>query len=938
AWQISEADKGGSRRLSVTLGFGAHSETFYSEPLKLPAGEWKHLAVTYDAAGRVCFYSNGSLLNAVYKPGLGAIVPGPRLLHLGDRIGSNYGGFSGFVDEVRICEGALLFQPVSLAIQSSRKVWQRMESAAPVELVCTNLRRQNVSGASLRLTFAGKEQTFQLPELKAGARHSIKFSVDTALKPESYTLVARLESGAATSEERAEFRIVPRPSPQMPVVLWGTGDIPRMKDIGFTHFLGIRAGRPGEIWETRTDNQKTPPPDKPEEIQTQMERLDNALAEGLNVITTLSPGNFAETQPGMLQVDRSGKPYAKTALNASQPELPLFFEKVGRSVSRAYGQHPAFAAGLVSTEVRDASQPSFDPVNVENYRKFANADIPAEVSHRWGVDWTKLAGFPADRMIPEDHPILKYYRWFWTVGDGWNGLHSSLNKGLKSHVRRDFWTFFDPAVRQPSISGAGGNVDVLAHWTYTYPDPQRIGLCTDQLLAMSEASGRRQRVMKMTQIIWYRSQTAPLKAGQPHETVAWEDHDPDAAYITISPMHLKEAFWTKISRPIEGIMYHGWESLVPNTTPSLYKYTNPNTVHVLKQLIHDVIRPLGPTLMSLPDERAEVVMLESFTSQMFARRGGYGSNIGWAADVWMALQHAHVRTDILFEETLVKNGLSGRKILVMADCDVLTEPVVKRIQEWQKKGGKVIADENLCPALKADHVLTNYKRVKKAAEDKAHLLQLAADLQPRIAALGHTPKVTADSPEVILRTRRFGDALYVFAINDRREAGTYVGQHGLVLENGLPTSATLSLTQDNATVYDLTRQALVIPQRDTPGNLTWKADLGPCDGRIFMVLPKPLLGLKAEVPQTAKCGQTAEVRISLTTTQDAPLKAVVPLSVEIRDANGKTAEGSGHYAAENGILALPLAIAINDDPGTWEIRVKELASGMESTQWMAVSR
>mgnify|MGYP001547474462 CR=1 FL=1 len=49
-------------------------------------------------------------------------------------------------------------------------------------------------------------------------------------------------------------------------------------------------------------------------------------------------------------------------------------------------------------------------------------------------------------------------------------------------------------------------------------------------------------------------------------------------------------------------------------------------------------------------------------------------------------------------------------------------------------------------------------------------------------------------------------------------------------------------------------------------------------------------------------------------------------------------QGSGHYAAENGILALPLAIAINDDPGTWEIRVKELASGMESTQWLAVSR
>ena len=63
-------------------------------------------------------------------------------------------------------------------------------------------------------------------------------------------------------------------------------------------------------------------------------------------------------------------------------------------------------------------------------------------------------------------------------------------------------------------------------------------------------------------------------------------------------------------------------------------------------------------------ERSEVALLESFTSQMFARRGGYGSNMDWATDVWLALQHAHVPTDILFEETLIKNGLSGRKVLV----------------------------------------------------------------------------------------------------------------------------------------------------------------------------------------------------------------------------------------------------------------------------------
>ncbi len=938
AWQILEPDKAGLRRLAVTLGFGSTSETFHSEPLTL-ATEWQHVAFTYDAAGTVTFYRNGSLLSRVTKPGCTAVAPGTKPLHLGDRVGSNYGGFSGFIDEVRLCEGALQFEAIALSLTSPRHVWQRQERSDPVLLRCTNLRREKVTGAVLEVTFGDEKQTYPLPELRAGAEHAVRFAINTGLKAGSYTLQARLQMGTAFTDATETFEIVPRPAPSMPVIMWGAGpeEMTRLKDIGFTHFIGLRASALEEIWATRMDNQKTPFPGTPEEMDKQRRTLDEALAQGLKVIASLSPGHWLETKPELLRVDRAGKPYERPAIAASTPDVVPFFEKLGRSMSRAYGQHPAFAATLINTEVRDASRPSFNEVDRENYRQFAQTDIPAEVNLRSGVDWTKLKDFPANRVIPDDHPLLKYYRWFWTVGDGWNGLHSALNKGIKSGAHRDHWTFFDPAVRQPSISGAGGTVDVLSHWTYTYPDPQRIGLCTDQLLAMSEASGRRQRVMKMTQLIWYRSQTAPIKAGQPADGVAWEDHDPEAAYITIAPMHLKEAFWTMISRPVEGIMYHGWQSLVPTDSPGGYRYTNPNTVHVLKELIHDVVLPLGPTLMSLPDERAEVAFLESFTAQMFARRGGYGSNNGWAADVWMALQHAHVRTDILFEETLLKNGLSGRKILVMPECDVLSESIVKRIQEWQKKGGKIIADEHLCPALKADVLLPSYKRVKNAAEDKAKLLSLAATLGPQVAALGHQPKVTADSPEVILRTRRFGDALYLFAINDRREAGTYVGQHDLVLENGLPTQATLTLHQDSASLYDLTRGTLIVPQRDDTGSLRWKVDLGPCEGRIYMILPKPLLQIQADLPATAKRGNRAELHISLTTTQDAPLKAVIPLQIEVRDANGKPTEGSGFYAAENGIVTLPLDIAANEDPGTWEIRVKELASKMEITRWMAVT-
>lgn len=927
-WQLGDADKGGLRHMSVTLGFGAESKTIYSLPFKLEADVWQHVAFTYDGAGEGKFYRNGVAAGGSILAGYGNVTPGMKPLSIGDRLGSNYGGFPGLIDEVRVCEGVLSFERVSMQILAGRSVWRRMETAKAVEIVCTNLQRETLKAARLKVSVGWTTEEFLVSDLAMGKSFTAKYIFNTALKADEYELRARFEVGDYGTEQSAMLKLVPRVPERMPVIMWGASgeEMGRLKDLGFTHFIGLGADY-GEMWQQK----KIVPPAKPEVIAKNRAMLDEALENGLEVIASLSPARVLESEEKNLRVGRDGKAYARQDICASMPDFASFFQVVGMSVAKAYGDHPAFTTALIDSEVRDNTQVSFNGVDVEAYQKFAKAEIPAEVSAKWGVDWTKMKDFPVDRVIADDHPILKYLRWFWTVGDGWNGLHTALHKGVKSSK---VWTFFDPAVRQPSISGAGGGVDVISHWTYTYPDPLKIGMCADQLFAMSAATGRNQRVMKMTQLIWYRSQTAPIGSKAPGEVVAWQDHDPEAAYITIAPMHLKEALWTKISRPIQGIMYHGWQSLVETGSPGGYRYTNSNTAPVLKQLLHDVIEPLGPTLMAIPDERSEVGFLESFTSQMFAHRGGYGSNTDWGADVWLALQHAHVQTDIMYEETLLKNGLSGRKVLVMPYCDVLTKGVVTRIQDWQKKGGKIVADEFLCPALKADFLLPSFKRVKKADVDKAKVLEMAGT----VGGFALPQKAMCDNPEIIVRTRKFGDATYVFVVNDKREFGSYVGQHGLVMENGVPSSGVVSLKAESANVYELTGTQFIVPKRSADGVMSWPVDLGPCDGRIFMVLPKPLLGLKLEVPENAVVGNSAKIAVSITTTQEAPTKAVIPVRVDIRDASGKAAEGSGFYAAENGIVEIKLDLAPNEDPGTWEVRVKELASGMEARKWMRVKR
>lgn len=937
-WTLGDADKSGQRRMTANLGYGSESKSYYSELLKLEVGTWHHIAFTYDGKGEGRFYFDGQALGSTKYKGYGAITPGTKSLSIGDRLGSNFGGFPGYIDEVRICDGVLSFEQVALSIVSDRKVWRRKELARPVLVTVSNLRRTTMKGAKLRLSMGAKEEVFELKELASGKEFTAKYSVDTSQKADVYGFHARLELSAPkpyATEQGLEFQLVPQQLPnRMPVIMWGAGndEMGRLREIGFTHYIGIRADV-GDIW----SQGKAVLPGKPELIETTRQALDEALAQELNVVASLSPGNLLEKDPKYQRVDRKGMPYARSDICASIPEIAPFFENVGRSVMKAYGDHPAFAAALLDSEVRDGTALSFNAVDVENYRKFSGAEIPADAIAKGGVDWTKIIDFPKDRVIADDDALLKYYRWFWTVGDGWNGLHTALNKGIKSTGRRDFFTWFDPAVRQPSISGAGGAVDVLSHWTYTYPAPLCIGLCADQLFAMAAASGRNQQVMKMTQLIWYRSQTAPIGSKTTANSVAWEDHDPEAAYVTIAPMHLREAFWTKIARPVQGIMYHGWQSLVPTDSTGGYRYTNSNTVYVLKKLLHDVVEPLGPSLMQIPDEHSEVVFLESFTSQMYAHRGSYGNNSGWPADVWLALQHSHFQCDVLFEEALLKSGLSGRKLLVMPDCDVLTKAVVEKILAWQKKGGKIVADENLCPALKADVVLASFKRSKKADEDKARVLELAKMIGPQVRALGLAAKPSCDNPEIVLRTRRFGDALYLFAVNDKREFGNYVGQHGLVMENGMPSSGVITLPTEDANVYDLVNRCQVVPQH-IEGGVSWRMDLGPCDGRIFMITPKPLIELKVNVPDTAATGNIAEVNIAILDNKQTAVKAVLPVQVEVSDANGKPAECSGFYGAKNGSLTVKLDIASNEDPGTWTVRVRELASQMEVVRFIRVTK
>jgi hypothetical protein len=936
-WILEAPNKEGKRRIRALLGFGEDSESWWSTELAaLAPGKWSHLAMTYDGAGTVRFYQDGRSLGGDTKPGRGSISPGEHVLSLGDRVGSLWQGFPGLLDEIRITSGVREFRPITVAQEHLRTAYERMETAPLLRFRLTNNMRCPILNLDADVAVAGlSSRSYPIAELAPGASRVLEYAFDTGLRPDRYAVAVAFwfGDGDAAYANREQFTIdlVSRKPPhRMPVIMWGVGgvesvieNLPALKQIGFSHCLGLRCDYQ-RIW----DAGAPVPAVSDSELAASYRMLDQAFLNDLGIVIDLTPGSWLESKPELLRIDASGKPYGSPNICGNFPGLAAFGRNVGAAVAQTYGAFPAFDAALIHTEVRDGTQICFHEHDRNRYRSSTGKAYPEQIGTKGGVQYGSIAGFPENRVLPDDYDLLEFYRWFWREGDGWNDLHSAIDDGLKSTPGNNLWSFFDPAVRVPPQWGSGGNVSLLSHWTYSYPDPIRIGLATDELFAMAKGGPEGQCVMKMTQIIWYRSQTAPA-ADSPNPSASrspWEDYDPDADYITIAPAHLKEAFWTKIARPIKGIMYHGWQSLVPTDGYSVYRYTHPETRNALKTLVANVVEPLGPTLLLAPGAPSDVAFLESFSSVILAGRGTYGWGGSWAGDAYHVLQYAHLQPEIVYEETILKHGLGGYKVLVLMDCDVLPASVVQKITDFQRSGGIIIGDDRLCPAVAPDIVLPPCARTKKADADKAALIDRAKTLSEQLAGR-YQRYADSSTADVVPYRRRYGSSDYVFAINDRREFGRYVGHHRLVMEQGSDATAEFRVCRQTGFVYDLVEHRKV-ETSSADGTICWPTELEPGGGRLWLITERPIERLAIQASKEAQPSSEYPIQIAVTDGSDNGIDAVIPMEVRISDPDMRPAEFSGFYGAPGGRLDLTLAFAPNDTPGIWTVEVKELASGL----------
>lgn len=838
-----------------------------------------------------------------------------------------------------------------------RRVYLRGESGAtlPFTVACHKGEVLTNAVVSIRQFVGGDlvaTASVPVPDIAAGGSAKLAAPVETRLRPGRSVLSLVLKSkdgkrlGTARSTSKTDIVIAARQGDHMEIRIWDPENIENISDIGFTSGCGSRfmelTGFKRDLKPTAADREKA------------FKTFDTALELGMT---------YGIFQPFMYPVGKDPKQYYRLNREGgvmrddvrkgpypevSNPAMQDFARDEAKFFIKEFGGHPAFKSVLFCSEMRDASFPSFNTEHLR-FKSEKGFDVPDVIGTKnWNrLAWAKARFAATKGIVPEDDPVYVYEKWWRGGGDGWSAFLSAAYDEYNSKIKDpEFDTFWDPAVRSAPIWTSGGSCKTLGHWVYAVPEPMAIAGPTEEMLAMARGRRPAQRVIPMTQLICYRRSLAPVQEAVKDEPIWFRTH-PDAVFLTIPPDALKEATWSMIAKPVDGVAYYG-DRTVEETGEDWYACTAPASRAVLKDLCHGLLRPLGPTLRRLGRKPPRVAVLESATSVAF----GGGHQYGWLSECIMQAQRARLDPRVIYEEEILRDGLDGIDVIYAAHFVFTTQKVLDALVTFRKRGGILVLDGDHLSAVEADVVAPdaaigkipkidqpegieeatavsegNVETRLKTMRTKNLKLKNAEILRERLAMKGYRPEVDSSSPEIVVYARQYGDIRYVFAINDKRTFGDYVGQWGHMMEKGLPFEGEVTIKDpgfDDFAVYELSRGGLVdFVRRDGLVHVPVKYETN--DGRLFVFAEQKIA--KVEVKGEIKDSSSLSIEMRVLGEDGKPMKGLWPVEVCVKDAAGNRIDGIDYLCAVDGVATASVPLNINDAKGAYRVSCRDRASG-----------
>ncbi len=586
------------------------------------------------------------------------------------------------------------------------------------------------------------------------------------------------------------------------------------------------------------------------------ETLRRLEAEGAEVILNYSVNRNRVLMAKYPRVGQDGKPLTRSMMGREvriiDPAAPGCTEEMAagaKALAQAYAALGvrSFAGFRGLEEVRLSSRPSFSEAAHAAYRAYAGVDIPSEVKGRACPSWKDLKDFPADRIVDDDYPLLKYYRWFWQHGDGWAGANDAASAAFAEVFGRKMVSMYAPVLRMPYLWGIGGHNSHLHEWIYLNPNPAVARYQIAEMQAAGRGTGAAvvSGIDGIVRMVWI----LPDKKNKPTVLPDWYKAHEGVEFATIPPDWASEAFWLMFSRRTDGIGLAVGPAIVGLEPGERYwaPKTNDATLESLRGLMRDVAVPLGPLFRNMPERAPEVAILGNHAAVIFSGTAPWD----WTTDTrrfGALMTLVNLDQYVLFDEEIERDGIPPSvKAILMPECEVLTKKTAEKLRAFQARGGRLIAAATLAPGLKADATLPSWseayfsskKQGREGTEVDRAMRSKAAEVK---ALLGFPLYADADNDAILVSVRSLGSGDVVFAVNDKRGYGDYFGPWKTVLDKGLPNAGEVRLRRTAGAVYDLVRHGPV-PFACADGITRIPVSYETCDGKALLVTARPLAPL-----------------------------------------------------------------------------------------------
>lgn len=614
-------------------------------------------------------------------------------------------------------------------------------------------------------------------------------------------------------------------------------------------------------------------------------------------------------------------------LNCNLPEAQQYAQERGRTLGEFLRDYPAFRWVLLSSEVESVLSISCGPGDKERYERLFGQRLPelqmksAEIDGMNGI----VLQLPDDvkknmpPVIPADNKWYSWLTFLWKKGFGDNLLHAQIAAEIK-RVNPQLETEHDP-FRDFPVFDRNIGLDYYGTWFYPTPDAGESFMAIETMLAAIAGGGNKQKMQYGASLWLYADIFCPARDRQ--------------AGVQPENIYLETLFLGLAARP-DKIELFSLTFLQPDVR---LEYRQNTLLPRMKNFSQNVAEPLWPAMRPLLREECQVSLLLSSASQIFGSQNWGGFGYTSENSLLDLLWKAHLPTNVIFEDTIRKDdSWQKSRLLVLGTVTHLPDDVFAAILRYARNGGKVLACAPFAKLIPgAEPLDINFDFAVKSAyhsirggspyvAEKAQECRLhhAEALRSKYRTL-ITPFADSDSVELYLRTLKDEHFRYVFAVNDRRTLGDYMGRKfRAVLDQGLELSAPIVLDMPSGAIYEFPagKKLQALPEN---GKLRLNLTFAPAEGKILLCYKEEIGQIAVEPPRPEAPGKVTTGRIILRDISGKPFLGTVPVRVQWTDPAGRTR--TEYTAIRNGEAQLSLRPARNDAKGTWHIQATELASG-----------